>query len=243
MRKVIYGALFILLTLVFLYATFPFERFIESSLCSRGVVAQEVLFNRFPPQVVLKGVKVKGLPFQVELLKVKPNLPLKEFNYYCKVCSGTVEGKFTYPVTYFSFKASGVEVGKCYSSSVKFGGKLKGEGFFKLSQNDLTGGKGSLEGESLKLKGMAFGLFTADLLDLGSFKGSYRVIGKNLIEVEGEGSGKDADYRVSGSINFKPQSPANSYLNLKIRVKVKRGPLKGKSFSFKVRGEAANLRW
>ncbi|MEO2065439.1 MAG: hypothetical protein ABGX17_02940, partial [Desulfurobacteriaceae bacterium] len=87
-----------------------------------------------------------------------------------------------------------------------------------------------------------FGLFQAKLLDLGEFKGSYRTIGKNLVEVKGKGEGKDAYYTVSGSISINPKRPSNSYVNLKVSVRVKKEPLKGKRFTFNLRGSLNNLR-
>ena len=242
MRKLFFGLLFILSLLFFLYLNFPFERFIESSLCKRGITAQKVEFHRLPPEVVLKEVRAPALPFPLELVRLKPSLNLKEFSYYCRVCKGEVEGKFTNPLTYFSFKAKGIEVGKCYGEKVKLEGKAAGEGYFKLKRGELTAGEGEVKGSSLKLKGVAFGLFQAELLDLGEFKGSYRVIGKNLLELKGKGSGRDADYELSGSLNFNPKRPGSSYLNLKITVKVKKEPLKGKSFTFNLRGSVNNLR-
>ena len=240
MRKLTYPLLFLVSFLFFLYINFPFEKFAESLICQRGITAQKVEVNRFPLEVILKGVKKRELPFKIETLKLTPSLNLKEFKYYCKVCRGEVEGKFTYPPGEVTFNARGIKLNRCNKGKLE--GELYGKGSFKFKSGNLTSGRGELRGSKLKLREFKFGLFQAKLLDLGEFKGSYRTIGKNLVEVKGKGKGKDAYYTVSGSININPKRPLNSYVNLKVSVRVKKEPLKGKRFTFSLRGSLNNLR-
>jgi len=242
MKKLGYALLFLLSLVFFLYLNFPFERFIQARLCQRGITASELEFKRFPPEVILKEVKLPGLPFRIETLTVKPHIPLKKFDYLARMCGGKVWGSFTYPVTEVVFHLQGIKPETCYRTRVRLKGELSGEGFFRLKEKNLTAGQGSLKGEKLELEGFSFGLFQAELLSLGTFKGSYSVEGKNLIEFKGRGSGKDADYWLSGTVNYNPKKPTASYVNLKITVLVKKEPLKGKRFTFKLRGLAENLR-
>ncbi|WP_457677872.1 hypothetical protein [Thermovibrio sp.] len=241
MRRLLYGLLFLGALLLFLYLNFPFERFIDATLCKKGVEAREVLFKRFPPEVILKEVKVKELPFKLDCVEVKPVSP-KEFFYAAELCGGKVKGFFTYPLNYLNFNAEGIRIERCTKSNIKVYGELSFKGNLSFKGKDLEGGEGELSLKSLKVGKIKFGLFSFNLLNLGNFKGRYEVKRRNSIDINGEGKGRDADYKVKGKINYNPKVPQDSYLNLKVQVKVKREPFKGKEFDFTVRGSLENLR-
>jgi type II secretion system protein N len=245
-KKLGYLLLFSFLFLLFGYLNFPFERVLSSFLCERGIYAEKVEFKRLPPELLIEGLRVKELPFEVERLELS-FLPSslfareKSFTFRARACGGELRGRGTYPLGTLKFTVSGVQLKSC-SELKGISGELKGEGELSFVKGSLSSGSGKFYLSNLSLFSVEFGLFRAELLELGKLEGDYRVKEKNLVWLEGKGKGKDANLSFSGSLRFNPESPKSSYLNLKVKVTLKKEPLEGRKFTFRIRGSLNSLR-
>ncbi|GEM_PF-895773 len=238
--------IFIITFPLFLYLTFPFDRVIGRILCEKGITYSSLSVNRFPFEVELENVRVPSLPVEIERVIVRPSLlsilsKEKSFEAVSFLCGGRVNLKGSYPGE-IRFKISEIEAEKCRKESPRVGGRLSGSGSLKVSGNDLTGGRGEFLLKDSKLEGIEFGIFTFPALKLGNVRGTYSVKRKNRLEINAEGKGRDADVTAKGYLDYYPKNPKNSYLKLKVTVKVKIPPLSGKKFKFTVRGNLGNLR-
>ncbi len=242
MKKLLYGLLFVLLTLFFTYITFPFERLISGEFC--GELSYENLsFTRFPPKLTLYGLSVPNSGLKVKYVELKPSLlsllrGKNEFSFEGALCEGTFKGEASYPVREVVFNISGLKLSKCLNS---VRGSLSGKGELLFKGRDLTGGKGEFTVSKLNLLNLNFGLFKFASLNLGDLKADYSVKGKNLIKVKGESSGNDASLKVKGEVFYRPKTPLDSYVNFSVKVKVKREPFNGREFTFSIRGNIRNL--
>ncbi|WP_456456155.1 type II secretion system protein GspN [Thermovibrio sp.] len=242
MRKLLYGLLFIFLTLLFTYLTFPFDRLISSKLCGR-VSYKSLSFSRFPLKITLYGLKLPNLNLKVDYLELSPSLlslvrGKKEFFFKGSACKGTFEGESTYPLSKLTFNLSGIDL-SCPLNSAE--GKLSGKGELLFKGRDIVAGEGEFKVSKLKLLNLNFGLFKFGSLSLGDLKANYTVKRKNLIKVKAESFGKDASLKVKGEVFYTPLAPLNSYVNLIVKVKVNKEPFNGKEFSFSIRGNLRNL--
>ncbi|WP_456435874.1 hypothetical protein [Thermovibrio ammonificans] len=237
MRKLGYLVLFLVLTAVALYFTFPFDRLVGYEACKRGLSFSSVEVKRLPPEVVFRSVCFGSLPVCFERLSVEPR-GTHRFRFYAEACGGSVGGELTYPVGKVEFKAEGLKLGRC-GGDLK--GKLSGEGSLELKGGKLVGGSGELLFSNLEVSNLKFGLFSFETLRLGRVTVKYRVEGVNRVKLTVTGSGPDALLRASGYLNVNPANPASSYLNAKVHVTAESGDLKGKSFTFTLRGTLKDL--
>jgi len=242
MRKLFYGVFFIFLTLLFTYLTFPFERLISSELCGK-VSYKSLSFSRFPLKITVYGLKLPNLNLKVDYLELSPSLfslikGKREFFFKGITCKGTFEGESTYPLSKLTFELSGINL-NCPLGSAE--GKLSGKGGLLFKGRNIVAGKGEFKVSKLKLLKLNFGLFKFGSLSLGDLKAYYSVKRKNLIKVEAESFGRDASLKVKGEVFYSPLAPLNSYVNLAVKVNVKREPFNGKEFSFSIRGNLRNL--
>jgi type II secretion system protein N len=229
---------------IFLYLSFPIERFVEGELCKRGVSYQKVEVERFPLEVKVKEVRLPSPPISLEEVLVIPDLKSlltgkKRVKLLLEACGGRGEVDFDYPPSNLEFDLRSLKVERCVNDlPVKVTGDLFLKGNLKLDGEKLLlkGGKGSFTLENLKVGELSFGLFSIPGLNLGSVKGTYSVKRENAVDLEAEGSGKDAEVSVKGYINVNLKSPKNSYVNLRVKVRPKIAPLKGRTFSFRIKG-------
>jgi len=249
MRKLLYGALFLFLTLLFLYLTFPVERFVERELCSRGIsYSPPVKVRRLPlPEVRLYGLKVPGLPFELPYAVLKPS-PLILFKgdapieFEVAACGGRAEGWFTYPLKELSYHLCAVGLGMC-AGSPAISGDLSSSGTLSFRGRDLVKGVGEFSVDGLTLKNLSFGLFSPGEVTFKKVKGTYEVKDRNRIEVEAEGHGEEGEFRVKGEVSYNPERPLSSYCSFKIGVRLEKEPFNGKEFNFTVRGNLKELRF
>lgn len=242
MKKILYGLLFVLLTLFFTYITFPFERLISRELCSK-LSYQALSFDRFPPKLTLYGLEIPKGSLKVDYLELKPIfLSLlkgkREFKFKGALCRGTFNGEASYPVSKVSFNLLDIRLSRCLNSVQ---GSLSGKGELLFKGKNLTGGKGDFVVSNLNLLNLNFGLFKFTSLNLGNLKASYSIERENLIKLKGRSSGNDASLKFKGEVFYRPETPLDSYVNLSVKVKVKREPFNGREFSFSIRGNIRNL--
>ena len=74
MRKLIVVLIFLLSFPVFLYFTFPIERFVENGLCRQKVSCKKVEVKRLPLKVELDDVRISFLPFKFDRVIINPQV-------------------------------------------------------------------------------------------------------------------------------------------------------------------------
>ena len=249
MKKIWPFLIFLLSFPVFLYLSLPLERLIEGELCKRGVSYAEISVKRFPPTIEIKDLKVSQLPFSIKEVVVSPDLSSilagsKRLKIFLKACGGDGKVELDYPVSDLNFRLESLNVSRCIKKlPVRVTGLFSATGKLHLEAQKalLKGGRGSFYLKNLKLKELSFGLFSVPGLDLGKLKGTFTVKRENVVSVEAEGKGSDADINVKGYINVNLKNPKKSYVNLRVKVKPKVAPLKGRTFSFRIKGYEENV--
>ena len=248
MRKILYGLLFFIALLVSLYLTFPFERFVENTLCKKGIEYESVEFRRFPPVIIVKKFRYPSVPLTFDKLEVHPSVltlfkPYKKFHLVGYTCGGKVTANFTYPLKSLNFKLEGINV-SCLlkEKTLRVKGKVYGKGtlFFGANGKDLTGGRGSFKTSDLKISGLKFGIFSLPDVKVGTARLNYIVKGKNYVELKGEAKGK-VDAKASGFMRVNLTDFNRTYLSLTVRVVLKEGPFRNKPFRFRIAGYLSNL--
>ncbi len=235
--------------LVSIYINFPLERFVESRLGDLGVRYESLEVNRFPIVLKLKEVNVEKLPVKIEELTVHPSvLSLisreKHFAVDAKLCSGVIQADVDYPLRSVKFSIEGLKVEDCKNSSIlDISGYLSGRGDFQINPASLSviAGSGEFGIRELRVGNLKFGVLSFPGIGLGDLNGSYKVERDNLISILAKSSGKDAQLMLSGTVELNLKNLSGSYVNLKVGIKFLSGRLKGKKFSFKLRGFAKNL--
>jgi type II secretion system protein N len=246
MRKLLYLFVFVLALILGLYLTFPFERLASDYACKLGVSYSRLEVKRFPPELLFYDLKTDRLPVPVKELTLEPALPPGKVNYSAELCGGKVKGYFVYDESLkeLTFKAKDLQVGECLKEKelpFKLTGRLFGSGKLKLNGGHLIGGEGELQFNSLGIEGIKFGLLTLPKLEFGSVKLRYRVLPNDRINLTVKGDGNFARLNAEGYLNYYPGNFENSFLNLKVALSFERGPLKGKTFHFTLRGRLRNL--
>ncbi|TCK04637.1 hypothetical protein [Phorcysia thermohydrogeniphila] len=249
MKKFYPFLIFLLSFPVFLYLSLPIERFVEGELCKRGISYGKVEVERFPPKVEVKKLSLLSLPFSIEEVEIFPEISSifsgsKRLKISLKACSGEGEIELDYPVSSLEFFLESLNVAKCVKElPVKVEGLLSLSGKFRLDAEKklLKGGRGSFSLQNVKVGELSFGLFSIPGLNLGKVEGTFTVKRENVVSLEAKGAGRDAEISVKGYINVDLRIPKRSYLNLKVKVKPKVAPLKGRTFSFRIKGFAENV--
>ncbi len=249
LRKLWLIPVFVFGLLVSVYLSFPFDRLLERYLCSFDVSYSSLKVKKLPLEVELSGLRFKSFPVVINRLSVKPDfLSLisseKSFNVDIKACSGKAKATFTYPLKKLAFSIKGVRLKDCVGNvPVSVGGNLAARGEFLFNPIDLAilKGSGKFSVANLQLGKLDFGLLSIERVDLGTLNGSYKVKRKNYIRISALGKGRDAELNVNGAIEINPKNFANSYVNLKLEIKLLSGKLKGKRFSFRLKGFVRNL--
>jgi type II secretion system protein N len=250
MRRLYLLLIFLISFPIFLYFSFPIERFVEGELCKRGINYKKVEIERLPLKIKVQGLKLSSLPFSVEEALVLPDLESfltgkKHLKVFLRACDGVGKVELDYPISNLEFSASSFKLEKCIKKlPVKVTGNLSLKGKAKLDSNKLLlkSGRGNFALENLKIGELSLGLFSIPSLNLGSIKGTYTVKRDNVIDLEAEGNGSDAEVSVKGYINADLKNPERSYLNLRVKVKPKVAPLKGRIFSFRIKGFVENVK-
>jgi len=241
-KRAVYFAFFFVSFLVFLYLTFPFERFVESALCKRGIPYEKVEVERLPLAVKVEGVKYRSAYFK-EIVVYPELLTLpreeKEFRAVADFCSGNVIADFDYPLKNLSFEVKKVSL-YCLLKN-KFShvaGTLFGEGrlYFKSGGFILSNGKGRFIVRDISLKGVKFGVFELPEVKLGEVELNYSVKGKNYVELNLKGEGT-VKLKGSGFFRVNMRNFDNSYLSLRLTV-----VLGDRPFNFRISGYLSNLR-
>ena len=249
MRKLIVVLIFLLSFPLFLYLTFPIERFVENSLCRQKISCKKVEVRRLPLKVELDDVKLSFLPFEFDKVIINPQVSSllskeKRFNVLARVCGGILKADANYPIRSVKFKLEKLRVDDCLKkSSLPFSisGVLFGSGTLSFTKNSLVGGLGNFKLQNLKLRKIAFGLLSLQSADIGDVKVTYKVKRKNVVDIDVQGKGKDARLSVKGYVNLNVRQIEKSYVNLRVKLTPYVEPFKGQTFSFRIKGFLENL--
>ena len=249
MKNFRYFLIFLLSFPLFLYLSFPLERVVERELCKREIGYTEVEVEKFPPKLRVKGLELPQLPFSIEEAVVLPDLESilsgdRRLNVSLKVCGGEGEVKLNYPLSELTFHLKSLRLSRCVKElpfKVRGLFSAAGEVSLRVQKALLEKGRGSFSVERLELGELSFGPFSLPGLNLGKLKGTFVVKRENVVSLEAEGKGKDADVKVRGYINVNLRYPGKSYVNLRVKVKPKVALLKGRTFTFRVKGFAENV--
>ena len=238
MRKLKLIATGVVSFLFFLYLTFPFERIALRTFHRYGLNPANLSFNRLPP-----CLKVGKLPFGAVTLKNLSAYPtLSGFKLNGELCSGKFSVETDRHLKSVKFKIESLKIQNCPIRTAKLKGTVEGNGSLSFKGKNLKGGTGTFFLKGISLSKVNFGLFSFNLLELGSGNFKYKVAGRNYVKVSGELAGSDASVKVKGSVSVNPNRLERSYVNLRVSVKIKSGSLKGKRFNFSLRGNVNSLR-
>ncbi len=239
-RTIALTAVFILSLLFSLYLTFPFDRIATKIMVDRGLTPVGVEFRHFPPELLIGELPVGSLT--LKNVAVKP-VGVKKFSVEGNVCGGKFRLELTNPIGHLTFKLNSLKLENCpLKIPVGVKGSIDATGNLVLKEKHVVGGKGKAVLLDVLLEDVNFGLFSFKKLDLGEGNIGYAVKSRDYISIKGNLKGKDAEVTVSGGFNYNPSNLLNSYLNLRVTVKLKKGKLAGKEFNFTIRGNVNSLR-
>ena len=239
-RTIALIVVFILSLLFSLYLTFPFDRIATKILVDRGLSPVGVEFRHFPPELLIGKLPIRGLT--LENVAVKP-IGVRRFAVEGNICGGKFRLELTNPIGHLTFKLNRLKLENCpLKIPVKIMGSVDATGNLVLKGKHVVGGKGKAVLSDVLLKDVNFGLFSFKKLDLGEGNIRYAVESRNYISIKGNLKGKDADITASGGFSYNPSNFLNSYLNLRVSVKLKKSKFAGKEFNFTIRGNVNSLR-
>ncbi|WP_163328290.1 type II secretion system protein GspN [Desulfurobacterium thermolithotrophum] len=249
MRKVVVVFLFLMSFPIFLYLNFPLKRFVENSLCHRKISYKSVEVRKFPLKIEIENLKVPSFPLVFNEVVIIPEVrsllaEKKNLEVLATLGEGLLKIDTDYPISKLRFQLKDLKLESflgLFSLPFSVVGTLLGNGSLYLEKENLTAGSGSFKVNDLKAEKISFGLLSLPSVDLGKVEGVYKVRGKNFLNVEAKGFGKDTELFVKGYVNLNLKEVKKTYINLKIRLIPKVKPFKGKNFSFEIKGYLENV--
>ncbi|ADY73967.1 hypothetical protein Dester_1335 [Desulfurobacterium thermolithotrophum DSM 11699] len=250
MRKAVVIFLLLMSFPIFLYLNFPLKRFVENSLCHRKIFYKSVGVRKFPLKIEIEKLKISPLPFVFDKVVIVPEVrsflaEKKELEVLATLGNkGALKIDTDYPISKVKFQLKDLKLESfvgLFSLPFSVVGTLLGNGSLYLEKGNLMAGSGSFKVNDLKAEKISFGLLSLPSVDLGKIEGVYKVRGKNFLNVEAKGFGKDTDLFVKGYVNLNLKEMKKTYINLKIRLTPKVKPFKGKNFSFEIKGYLENI--
>ncbi|MEO2069093.1 MAG: hypothetical protein ABGX27_06225 [Desulfurobacteriaceae bacterium] len=231
MKKLLLLTVFILSFVVFLYFTFPIEKFAEHYLCKK-LSFKEIAVKRVPLELVLKKVEHPEIPVTINKVVVSPEIlslssDVKKFFVKLILCGGYVEGKVTYPLSKVSFKVVNFKVDDCkFYKPLELSGLLSGRGTLVFEKENLIGGSGNFRLKNFNIKtSKLFPL--VEEFQLQDAKVKYKVEKENKVNFKMESSKVSMD----GYVNLNLKNIYNSYLSVNLKLN-----FNWQNLSFKLKG-------